>query len=143
MEFKKKTIAQKIRQKKRVLKIQGRVLIVDGVGETNAAKVGKANDDNNNAKGKSSFRNVVSIADMILGLLNYVFISFDLDISQLNVDLTCIDKTSFFFLTAAAPPNNTLFVKNLPYNVKDKDLKKVFQKAVSINIPQSKDKSRG
>ncbi|KAI3375134.1 hypothetical protein L3Q82_021653, partial [Scortum barcoo] len=95
VEFKNKTIAQKIRQKKRVLKIQGRVLIVDSVGETNVPKVVKAKEDNNN-KAK-----------------------------------------------AAAPPNNTLFVSNLSYKVKEKDLNKVFQKAVSISIPQSKGKSRG
>ncbi|XP_044076321.1 nucleolin-like isoform X2 [Siniperca chuatsi] len=92
VEFKNKTIAKKIRQKKRVAKIQGRVLIVDRVGETNVPKVTKANDSNTTK--------------------------------------------------AAAPPNNTLFVSNLSYNVKEKNLKKVFQKAVSINIPQRNGKPR-
>lgn len=49
----------------------------------------------------------------------------------------------FFSLTAPAPPNNTLFVSNLSYNVKEKKLKNVFQKAVRINVPQSKGKPRG
>ncbi|XP_076000641.1 nucleolin-like [Genypterus blacodes] len=40
-------------------------------------------------------------------------------------------------------PNNTLFVHNIPFNVKEKQLQKVFQKAVSINIPQSNGKRKG
>lgn len=44
---------------------------------------------------------------------------------------------------AAAPPNNMLFVSNLSSNVKEKNLRKVFQSAVTINIPQNKGKSRG
>ncbi|XP_070775211.1 nucleolin-like [Enoplosus armatus] len=91
VEFKNRTIAKKLLQKKRLPRIQGRVLIVDCVGQT---KVTKANDDKNNTK-------------------------------------------------AAAPPNNILFVSNLPFNVKEKNLKKVFQKAVSIDIPQSNGKPRG
>ncbi|KAG7227155.1 hypothetical protein INR49_013953 [Caranx melampygus] len=42
-----------------------------------------------------------------------------------------------------APPNNILFVSNLPYNVKEQSLKKVFEKAVSIKMPQRKEKSKG
>ncbi|KAM4552403.1 nucleolin-like isoform 2-T2 [Odontesthes bonariensis] len=45
--------------------------------------------------------------------------------------------------TAEAPPNNTLFLSNLSYNVKEKHLKNVFQKAISISIPHSKGKPRG
>lgn len=48
VEFKNKTIAKKIQQKKRVAKLQGRVLTVDFVGEANRLKVAKANDDDNN-----------------------------------------------------------------------------------------------
>nr|XP_046263352.1 nucleolin-like isoform X2 [Scatophagus argus] len=91
VEFKNKTIVRKIQRKKRVLKIQDRVLTVDFVGEANQLKVTKTDDDN----------------------------------------------------TAAAPPNNTLFVTNLSFGAKQKDLRNVFQKAVSITIPQSKGKSRG
>lgn len=52
-------------------------------------------------------------------------------------------KTFFFSFTAEPPPNNTLFVHNLSYKVKEKQLKKVFQKAVSISIPQSNGKPSG
>lgn len=44
---------------------------------------------------------------------------------------------------AAAPPSNTLFVSNLPFSMTEKQLKTIFQKAVNINIPQNKGKSRG
>ncbi|KAM9350078.1 nucleolin-like [Symphorus nematophorus] len=89
--FENKAIAQKVLQKKREIKMQDRVLIMDTVGGAKS----KANDNNkNNTK-------------------------------------------------AAAPPNNTLFVSNLSYNVQEKNLKKVFQKAVNITIPQNKGKSRG
>ncbi|XP_051238407.1 nucleolin isoform X3 [Dicentrarchus labrax] len=101
VEFKNKTIAKKVQQKKQVAKIQDRVLIVDRVGEANATEVTKANDDNNNNNNNDN-----------------------------NTQ-------------AAAPPNNTLFVSNLSYNVKEKNLKNVFQKAVSIKMPQSKGKSKG
>lgn len=95
VEFKNKTIAKKILEKKRVAKIQGRVLIVDCVGETKVPKVTKAKDvDNSETK-------------------------------------------------AAALPSDTLFVSNLSCIVKEKDLKKAFQKAVSINIPQSIPQSKG
>ncbi|XP_072220099.1 nucleolin-like [Leuresthes tenuis] len=91
VEFRNKKIAQKVHEKRQGAKIQGRVLIVDTVGEPN---VPKANADSNKTK-------------------------------------------------AEAPPNNTLFLSNLSYNVKEKYLKNVFQKAVSISIPQSKGKPRG
>ncbi|XP_031710487.1 nucleolin-like [Anarrhichthys ocellatus] len=42
-----------------------------------------------------------------------------------------------------APPSKTLFVSNLPFNVKEKTLKKLFQTAVSANVPRSEGKSRG
>ncbi|KAK9538960.1 hypothetical protein VZT92_004098 [Zoarces viviparus] len=44
---------------------------------------------------------------------------------------------------APAPPSKTLFVSNLPFNVKEKTLKKLFQTAVSANVPRSEGKSRG
>ncbi|XP_071375907.1 nucleolin-like isoform X2 [Centroberyx affinis] len=44
---------------------------------------------------------------------------------------------------AEAPPSTTLFVNNLSYTVKEKNLKKVFKTAVGINIPQKNGKSRG
>ncbi|CAK6952269.1 nucleolin-like [Scomber scombrus] len=44
---------------------------------------------------------------------------------------------------AAAPPNNTLFVSNLSPTVNEKNLRKVFQAAVTITIPQRNGKSRG
>uniref|UniRef100_A0A3Q3XJP7 RRM domain-containing protein n=1 Tax=Mola mola TaxID=94237 RepID=A0A3Q3XJP7_MOLML len=42
-----------------------------------------------------------------------------------------------------APPNDTLFVSNLSHNINKQKLKKLFQKAVSINIPQINGKPRG
>uniref|UniRef100_UPI0037E8FA9D nucleolin-like n=1 Tax=Semicossyphus pulcher TaxID=241346 RepID=UPI0037E8FA9D len=48
VEFQNKGIAEKVRQKKRVAKIQGRVLIVDSVGARNVPKVTEADSDNNN-----------------------------------------------------------------------------------------------
>lgn len=57
VEFKDETTARNVKQKKQGVKIQGRVLILDFVGETSGAhfsQVTKANDDNNVAvKGKS------------------------------------------------------------------------------------------
>ncbi len=53
VEFKNKAIAEKLQQRKRVIKIQGRVLIVDSVKQANVPKATNANDDNNNTKGKS------------------------------------------------------------------------------------------
>ncbi|XP_070701369.1 nucleolin-like [Pempheris klunzingeri] len=89
VEFKNETIAKKVRQQKQPFEIQGRVLIVDTVGESKAPK-----DDNTSPK-------------------------------------------------AAAPPNNILFVSNLPFNMKEIKLKKVFEKAVGITMPQSKSKGKG
>ncbi|KAL3054597.1 hypothetical protein OYC64_017517 [Pagothenia borchgrevinki] len=43
---------------------------------------------------------------------------------------------------AAAHPNKTLFVSNLPFNVPEKNLKNIFQKAVSINLPKSQGKPK-
>ncbi|XP_034743046.1 nucleolin-like isoform X2 [Etheostoma cragini] len=89
VEFQNKAIAEKVRQWKHEVKIQGRVLIVDGVGERNSPEVPK-------------------------------------------------DNTG-----AAAPPNESLFVSNLPHNVNEIDLKKVFQKAVKIQVPKKQSKSIG
>ncbi|KAA8587753.1 hypothetical protein FQN60_016615 [Etheostoma spectabile] len=89
VEFKNKAIAEKVRQWKHEVKIQGRVLIVDGVGERNTPEVPK-------------------------------------------------DNTK-----AAAPPNDSLFVSNLPHNVNEINLKKVFQKAVKIQVPKKQGKSIG
>ncbi|XP_026229364.1 nucleolin-like isoform X2 [Anabas testudineus] len=97
VEFKKESTARKVRQKKQGVEIQGRVVIVDFVGETIAARSSqatKANDDSNDTK-------------------------------------------------AAAPQNNTLFVSNLSYNVTEEKLKKVFQKAVNVKIPQARGKPKG
>ncbi|XP_056148795.1 nucleolin-like [Lampris incognitus] len=44
---------------------------------------------------------------------------------------------------AEIAPNATLFVNNLAFKVKEKTLKKVFQKAVSINLAKKNGKSRG
>ncbi|XP_076601700.1 nucleolin-like [Chaetodon auriga] len=95
VEFKNKSIAKKVQQKKRVAKIQDRVLIVDLVGEAKVSKDAKANNNDN-------------------------------------------DSTK-----APAPPNNTLFVSNMSYNVKEKKLKNVFPNAVGIKMPQKNGKSRG
>lgn len=46
-------------------------------------------------------------------------------------------------ITAAAPPNNILFVSNLSFKLKEQSLKKVFKKAVSVTMPQKKEKSKG
>ncbi|XP_020505144.2 nucleolin [Labrus bergylta] len=92
VEFESKAIAEKVRQKKKVAQIQGRILIVDSVGTTNGPKVTKENDNNSKA---------------------------------------------------AVLPNNNLFVSGLSFKVKEKQLKKVFQKALNISIPQSKGKPKG
>ncbi|XP_060940971.1 nucleolin-like isoform X2 [Limanda limanda] len=44
---------------------------------------------------------------------------------------------------AAAPPNNTLFVSNMSFDLKEKTLKKYFQKAIDIKMPLSQGKSKG
>ncbi|KAM6919991.1 nucleolin-like [Lycodopsis pacificus] len=44
---------------------------------------------------------------------------------------------------APAPPSKTLFVSNLPSNVRAKTLKKLFQTAVSATVPRAEGKSRG
>ncbi|XP_054452258.1 nucleolin-like [Anoplopoma fimbria] len=44
---------------------------------------------------------------------------------------------------AGVPPNNTLFVSHLPYNINEKNLEKVFQTAVGISVPKSEGKSKG
>ncbi|XP_034558264.1 nucleolin-like [Notolabrus celidotus] len=93
VEFKSKSVAEKVRQQKRVVEIQGRVLIVDSVGPRDEPKVTKTNDDNNTK--------------------------------------------------AEVPPNNILFVNNLSYNAREKDLKKVFQTAVKVKVPQGKGKPKG
>ncbi|XP_071375906.1 nucleolin-like isoform X1 [Centroberyx affinis] len=54
-----------------------------------------------------------------------------------------VSKASEAPVTAEAPPSTTLFVNNLSYTVKEKNLKKVFKTAVGINIPQKNGKSRG
>lgn len=48
-----------------------------------------------------------------------------------------------FFFIAPASPNNTLFVSNLPYRVKEATLKTVFKKAVSIALPVVNGKKTG
>ncbi|XP_061652943.1 nucleolin-like isoform X2 [Phyllopteryx taeniolatus] len=40
-------------------------------------------------------------------------------------------------------PNTTLFVSNLPFKVKEDDIKKVFKKAVTIAIPNKDGKAKG
>uniref|UniRef100_A0A665U7I9 RRM domain-containing protein n=1 Tax=Echeneis naucrates TaxID=173247 RepID=A0A665U7I9_ECHNA len=44
---------------------------------------------------------------------------------------------------AAVPPNKILFVSNLSFNLKEEKLSQIFQKAVSIQMPKSKGKSKG
>eukprot|EP00066_Takifugu_rubripes_P009134 XP_003975826.2 PREDICTED: nucleolin-like [Takifugu rubripes] len=44
---------------------------------------------------------------------------------------------------APVSPNNTLFVSNLPYRVKEATLKTVFKKAVSIALPEVNGKKTG
>ncbi|XP_036938821.1 nucleolin-like isoform X2 [Acanthopagrus latus] len=93
VELKNKTVAKKLLQKKRVFKIQDRVLIVDSVGEGRKPQADTATDNK--------------------------------------------------ITRAAAPPNNTLFVSNLSYDVNEKKLRSIFQKAVEITVPKSKGKARG
>ncbi|XP_071349004.1 nucleolin-like isoform X2 [Trachinotus anak] len=50
VEFKNKTIAKKVQQKKQGVKIQGRVLIVYSVGEPTVPEVAKTNDEDKNTK---------------------------------------------------------------------------------------------
>ncbi|XP_028284370.1 nucleolin-like [Parambassis ranga] len=50
VEFKNKITAQKVRQRKQGVKIQGRVLIVSGVGEANMSAVTKSKADDNKGK---------------------------------------------------------------------------------------------
>ncbi|KAF1384111.1 hypothetical protein PFLUV_G00138900 [Perca fluviatilis] len=95
VEFQNKATAKKIQQRKQEVKIQGRILIVDRVGERNVPEVPKAKGDKDKAE------------------------------------------------AAAPPPNESLFVSNLPFNVNEKNLKKVFQKAVKIQVPKKQGKSIG
>ncbi|XP_053293250.1 nucleolin isoform X2 [Pleuronectes platessa] len=44
---------------------------------------------------------------------------------------------------AAPPPNNTLFVSNMSFDLKEKTLKKYFQKAIDIKMPLNQGKSKG
>lgn len=70
MEFQNKAIAEKVRQRKQEVKIQGRILIVDCVGERNVPEVPKAKDDKDKTEGKPlprwTCRQLLSIADVIL-----------------------------------------------------------------------------
>nr|XP_020442419.1 nucleolin-like isoform X1 [Monopterus albus] len=50
VEFKNTTIAKKVLQKKQGAKIQGRVLVVDSVGETNVTKIKKSINKDSNTK---------------------------------------------------------------------------------------------
>ncbi|XP_068593788.1 nucleolin-like isoform X3 [Cebidichthys violaceus] len=43
----------------------------------------------------------------------------------------------------APTPSKTLYVSNLPFNVKEGNLKKVFQTAVSVSVPKCEGKSKG
>lgn len=54
MQFENKNIAKEVQQKNRQVELQGRVLIVDFVGEANKSKVTKVNDSD--TKGKSLHR---------------------------------------------------------------------------------------
>ncbi|XP_063741027.1 nucleolin-like isoform X2 [Eleginops maclovinus] len=92
VEFANKTTAEKVWKQKQAVKMRGRVLIVEKVGEKNG-KVAKTDENKNSNK-------------------------------------------------AAAPPNKTLFVSNLPFNVPEKNLKNVFEKAISINLPKSQGKPK-
>ncbi|KAK7945353.1 hypothetical protein WMY93_001081 [Mugilogobius chulae] len=53
------------------------------------------------------------------------------------------EKISANKAKSEAPPSDTLFVYNLPNNVEEKHIRKIFKKAVQINIPQSDGKARG
>lgn len=124
VEFRDRNIAKKVYQKKQVAMIQDQVLTVDFVRNSrvgNVDQISKVNDDNNNNEGTS----------LVFG--NGLMKCFHLDMME----------RSFFSLTAAAPPKDTLFLGNLSYNVGKKDLKKVFEKAVDINIPLNQGKRRG
>lgn len=80
---------------------------------------------------------------MVLKLLKCFQIFLDYSVKSELSNCPFIDERSFFFLTAAAPPNNTLFVSNLSFDVNVKKLRSVFQKAVEITVPKSKGKARG
>ncbi|XP_057712973.1 nucleolin-like isoform X2 [Corythoichthys intestinalis] len=41
------------------------------------------------------------------------------------------------------PPSSTLFVSNLPFKVKEKNVKKVFKKALAITIPKKDGQTKG
>lgn len=122
VEFSNKTIAEKVCQKKQVTMIQDRVLIVEFVENSRVGNVNQTSkvNDNNNEGTSLVFGNAL--------------------IKCFNVDM--MDR-SFFSLTVAALPNDTLFLGNLSYSVGKKDLKKVFEKAVDINIPLNQGKRRG
>lgn len=127
VEFRNRTIAEKVCQQKQVAMIQDRVLIVDFVGDSgvgNVDQISKVNDDDNNNNNNEGTSLVLS---------NALIKCFNPDMMERSV----------FSLTAAAPPNDTLFLGNLSYNVGKKDLKKVFEKAVDINIPLNQGKRRG
>ncbi|XP_047444706.1 nucleolin-like [Mugil cephalus] len=92
LEFQNKAIAQDVLQGKQGAEMEGRILIVDCVGERNVPKADEADKKNRQAE---------------------------------------------------ISPNNTLFVSKLSSVVKKQNLKKLFQKAVKINIPEKNGKPRG
>ncbi|XP_049454951.1 nucleolin-like isoform X3 [Epinephelus fuscoguttatus] len=62
---------------------------------------------------------------------------------QLQGRILSVDRIGATFTKAAAPPNKSLFVHNLPPDVKKKTLNKLFQNATNISLPKHEGKARG
>ncbi|XP_078029323.1 nucleolin-like isoform X2 [Epinephelus lanceolatus] len=62
---------------------------------------------------------------------------------QLQGRILTVDRIGATVTKAAAPPNKSLFVHNLPPDVKKKTLNKLFQNATNISLPKHEGKARG
>ncbi|KAL7387567.1 hypothetical protein ABVT39_025507 [Epinephelus coioides] len=62
---------------------------------------------------------------------------------QLQGRILTVDRIGATVTKAAAPPNKSLFVHNLPPDVKKKTLNKLFQNATNISLPKNEGKARG
>lgn len=70
MELKSKAVAKKLLQKKRVFKIQDRVLTVDSVGEAKKPQATTAKDDNKKTRGKSLGTKAIKMFSNLFGLFS-------------------------------------------------------------------------
>lgn len=122
MDFKSNSIAKKMQQEKHGSHFQGRELIVDFTGGKPDAKVTKAEIIKDKTKGEKKDTNVHFTVSVM-------FLFFQIDFVK--------------HFSTAPPPRNTLFVRNLSINVKQKQLRKIFPDAVNIRLPDKNGKSKG